>query len=538
MTTSNDNRNSITIAGLTLAVASLLAVGLGSTAYGAVGDKVQVVNATGFIDAEDVFCSIGLSFDGTHLYWDACNMGTIWITDTAPTPAVVDSRNFTAEIPEFPNAMAFDATRGVTYVGTQGQSVDGCPVYEIDHQGTFDDLSDDIVTELFTIPSASVSEEIGNCFVDGLAYNQNDPLAGADAIYVSGDAQERTGVYLLDGTLVQTINMTSIDPAASTTSGLAVGGDNLYIANNGGGDVLRASLPSLALLDQFVSADERQEDMECDPVSFGSTEVMWLRTTPQGGFFPNVATAFEIEPGTCEIGGGEEAVDVKKTYTFTDVNFEERCEEFEEVIDPETGEVVGEECVSFRPANINLDDDVFAEDLPFDEDDSKFFVNSTVHPRNDKILNYNPGQYYAVTNVTINSDVDGIKITENFGDCTARDGPNVSELNPNKVPGGAFVVIVTPDGDVFDVSGDLANDGKLAITGDGIITADIDEAVLAQSQVYMGVKFAPGLVGEKASSMMPDDLMCNNTETVEFESGGEVSDPIVAEADLKVVFKE
>ena len=55
------------------------------------------------------------------------------------------------------------------------------------------------------------------------------------------------------------------------------------------------------LIDQFTSGDTRQEDMECDPVTFAPTEVMWVRTTPQGGAFPDVITAFEIEPDTCNL---------------------------------------------------------------------------------------------------------------------------------------------------------------------------------------------------------------------------------------------
>jgi hypothetical protein len=280
-------------------LALILVAGMSTPAFAAVGDTVRVVDADGFIDSGDVFCSVGLSFDGSSLYWDACGTGTIWITDTNAVPNVIDSRNFAAEIPEFPNAMAFDAARGVTYVAAQNNDGQGCPIYEIDHKGTFNNLQDDTVSKLFT----AVSGNVGGCFVDGLAYSQNDPLAGTDALYISGDAQPTTGLYTLAGVFVQSIDMSSIDVGMTTTSGLAVGGSNLYSANNGGGDVFRATLPGLVLLDQFTSGDERQEDLECDPTSF-DVEVMWVRTTPQGGSFANVATAYEIEANTCGLGGG------------------------------------------------------------------------------------------------------------------------------------------------------------------------------------------------------------------------------------------
>jgi len=282
---------------------AVLLVGVNTIpAYAAVGDVISTVSPSNFIDSSG--CSVGLSFDGTHLYWDNCASGSIWISDTAsPTVNMVDVRDFSAEIPELPNAMAFDAIRGVTYVATQ--SCDGAgntsPVYEIDHQGTLNNLQDDTVTKLFSAPLA------GNCFIDGLAYNQNDPIAGADAIYISGDAQSVMHVLTLGGVLMSTIDTSLIAAGAATTSGVAVGGTNIYLANDGGGDVFRATLPGLVLVDQFVSADERQEDMECDPITF-AVQVMWLRTTPQGGAFPNVATAFEIEPDTCMLGGGDEMV--------------------------------------------------------------------------------------------------------------------------------------------------------------------------------------------------------------------------------------
>ena len=271
------------------------------SAYAAVGDILRVVDANGFIDPGN--CSIGLSFDGTHLYWTDCFDGRIWITDTAAVPTVIDVRDFSTEIPELPNAMSFDSARGVTYVATQFGGAT-CEIYVIDHKGTFNNLQDDTVSLLFAAPIA----EVGNCFIDGLAYNQNDPIAGADALYVSGDAQNVMSIYLLDGTLVSTVDTSLIAPGAATTSGLAVGGSILYLANNGGGDVFRASLPALTLIDQFVSDDERQEDLECDPVTFAPTDVMWLRTTPQGNPVDNFATAFEIEPDTCGLGGGGVAV--------------------------------------------------------------------------------------------------------------------------------------------------------------------------------------------------------------------------------------
>ena len=63
----------------------------------------------------------------------------------------------------------------------------------------------------------------------------------------------------------------AVDSALGLQSGLAIGGSNLYMGNNGGGEVHRASVtgsPPTALthIGLFSAVDDRVEDMECDSV--------------------------------------------------------------------------------------------------------------------------------------------------------------------------------------------------------------------------------------------------------------------------------
>jgi hypothetical protein len=270
-----------------------------SAASGAVGDVVaQITPQIG--DPGFYFCSIGVAFDGTSLYVDKCGDPNIFEISTADGSVV---SSFNPGIAEGPNALAFDAKRNGLWIGAQSCSFTGMPIH-------FWDFDDDSVTLMFTIPFALVNPAtgasfLGFCFDDGLAYNENDPNSGADdEIWFSDDVNGNLGLFRPDGTLVAGFNAFTVDPSLQLLSGLAVGGSNLYMANNGGGDVFRADITAgLALVDQFTSGDSRQEDMECDPITFAPTEVMWVRTTPQGGFFPNVVTAFEIEPETCGLGG-------------------------------------------------------------------------------------------------------------------------------------------------------------------------------------------------------------------------------------------
>ncbi|RMF29452.1 MAG: hypothetical protein D6752_05965, partial [Candidatus Nitrosothermus koennekii] len=269
----------------------------------AVGNVIKTINLDSIINATKVFCSIGVAFDGRYLYVDACDDPNIYKIDTdGNLISTFDVVN--AGSPVNPNALAYDAKRNGIWFGGQSCTNDDMPIQ-------FWDFDTNTVTTMFTISSSlnnpATSEPfLDACFVDGLAYNENDPNTGADdEIWFSDDINRNIGLFRPNGVLVNGFNATNIHPSLNTTSGLAIGGSNLYLGNNGGGDVFRADKDTMTLIDQFVHGDERQEDMECDPVTFAPIEVMWVRTTPQGGAFNNVLTAYEIEPGTCIIEHSE-----------------------------------------------------------------------------------------------------------------------------------------------------------------------------------------------------------------------------------------
>jgi len=275
------------------------------SAFAAVGDVIATT-----VMPTTATCSIGLSVDNQATprgYIDECGSGVIQQVNLL-TGASLDSRNFAAEIPELPNAMAFDASRGGNWICTQASTAAAAamPIYFQDFQGTFNTMADDTVSLefLITVPPAG---DFSFFFCDGLAINLNAAGAADDRLYFSDDINNLTEIYDVTGTHISTIDNTLVDASLQFASGLAVGGSFLYMGNDGGGDVFRADLAANPiqppLVDQFTSGDDRQEDMECDPLTFAPTEVMWVRTTPQGGIFPNVITAFEIAAQTCGIGG-------------------------------------------------------------------------------------------------------------------------------------------------------------------------------------------------------------------------------------------
>jgi hypothetical protein len=281
-------------------VALLLAAGLGALpAQAVVGDQVDQITVP--VSGVDTFCSVGLAFDGQSLYYDRCGDPNIYQIDPQ-TGALQDT--FNTGIAELPNALAFDVTRNGLWIGAQNCDAAGMPIY-------FWDFDDNSVTPMFTIPFSLTNPATGTsflnfCFTDGLAFNANNLRnPDDDELWFSDDVNRNIGLFRPDGTLVNGFDATTVDSSLSTNSGLAIGGPFLYLGNDGGGDVFRADISTdpLTLVDQFVSEDERQEDMACDPTTFAPTQVMWVRTTPQGGAFPDVITAFEIEPGTCGFGG-------------------------------------------------------------------------------------------------------------------------------------------------------------------------------------------------------------------------------------------
>ena len=270
----------------------------------AVGDVIHQLNATQLpVPGFPNHCSVGLAFDGTHLYYDICSDSKIYKIDpiTGALNATIET-NFTGFI-QGPNAMAFDVTRNGIWFGRQTclniNGTNNMPIY-------FLNLSDNSITLMFAVPAtllnpATNQSFLGFCFLDGLAFNANEPGEADDELWFSDDINPNLGIFRTDGTFVQGFDATTTNASLATLSGLAIGGSNLYMANNGGGKVFRANKTSLAFVDQFTSQEERLEDMECDPVTFSGMgkEVMWVRHTPQSVEADDLIDALETEPVPC-----------------------------------------------------------------------------------------------------------------------------------------------------------------------------------------------------------------------------------------------
>ncbi len=144
-----------------------------------------------------------------------------------------------------------------------------------------------VVTDtLFTAP---------NGCIDGLAYDGTD-----NTFFASGDVQTTIYHVKANGDVVDTRDVSGKLNGCGN-SGLAVGGDDLYMANNGCSQIYRVEKgmlnedPSL-----FASYPERLEDLECDDITFGAdgATVIWSKDA-----YDLFINAFEIGAKECGYGG-------------------------------------------------------------------------------------------------------------------------------------------------------------------------------------------------------------------------------------------
>jgi len=237
-------------------------------------------------------------------------------------------------------------------------------------------------------------------------------------------------------------------------------------------------------------------------------------------------------------------IQVSKHWSYTNVCFEKDNDndgEFNEDpidYDPTTGLPID-----------NDGDELFNEDpvdcpegtslgglLPMDGDN--YVLEAVIHPKNNKVKSYNPGQYYAVSTVNVTDDVEVLTIVEDWSDCC-----NISALNPKK--GGGRVVIVQVGGEINGepVPDPLAAYQILDATSDAIAvnatactaTATLED-VAAGTIIYMYVKFGPALKHQSWAGPYGPCINYNRASVVEEPTVPE--DWIEASANLTLVAKD
>ena len=147
----------------------------------------------------------------------------------------------------------------------------------------------------FAFTSATIS--VGT-FRDGIAFDGTD-----DTIWISGDVSTTIEHYTSAGALLGAITpKNSLGGTLGSISGVIVGvGDLLYLGRNGAVQIVQVKKTNGDFIASFASpGGARDEGLECDATNFAPTLALWSREFNSPGF----VSAIEIEPGTCECGGG------------------------------------------------------------------------------------------------------------------------------------------------------------------------------------------------------------------------------------------
>lgn len=180
--------------------------------------------------------------------------------------------------------MAWDVTRQVLW----GQLHNSNPV---------DVYLINVNTGVATFAWTSSTNSLG-IYRDGIAYDGTD-----DTVWISGDVSSTIEHYQSDGTFINAITPKNADgDTLGTISGVMVGaGDLLYLGRDGLTEIVQVKKSNGDFIASFTSpGGSRDEGLECDATNFAPTLALWSREYNAPGF----ASVIELEPGTCECGGG------------------------------------------------------------------------------------------------------------------------------------------------------------------------------------------------------------------------------------------
>ncbi|MDJ0867001.1 MAG: hypothetical protein QNK03_12890 [Myxococcota bacterium] len=289
-----------------LALGSIVLAGVAATPTGAARAAVGDLVATAALPVPGG--DVGIAFDGTRLYYNDAPGTNLLVSFEPGNPfgtrmAVVVTVG--GDIPIDLDAMAYDATRDLLWaVRYQTEEI-----YRVDKASGL---------ATFAFDLSGLCARCTGSFKDGLAFDAGDPRDPADdTLWWSYDLDWEVYQVDLAGKVLDVFDVRGPDAVAGTSddihpslsecgnSGIAVGGRNLYLGTDGCDTIVRVDVATKQFVDVLARPQSRPEDLECDPVSFAPREVMWVRQFEDSA---RVA-AYEIEPATCGLGGGEVEVD-------------------------------------------------------------------------------------------------------------------------------------------------------------------------------------------------------------------------------------
>ncbi len=279
-------------------------------AQAAVGDVVAAVE---FDTACPSGIGVGIAFDGVNL-WFSCTVFSDHFLEGAndlyrATTAGVVTASYKINTVDDTGigALAYDAGRNGIWVGW-GNAGGGASLGNVWFVSL--DAGKNVVTSAVVGNIAAEPGLLVFGLDDGLAY---DGLT--DDLYFSDDGATTIHHYdVVPGAVPAVGAHLDAFPWGGTTnynSGLAIGGSLLYEGADGGNHVWVVDKVTKAPSFDFVTSigQIRDEDLECDELTFAPTEVMWSIETYDTDFdgvggAHRLAGAYEIPAGSCVHGGG------------------------------------------------------------------------------------------------------------------------------------------------------------------------------------------------------------------------------------------
>ncbi len=228
-------------------------------------------------------CAVGtgVAFDGARLILSCWGSNQLWrvspadgaLVDTLTIAGVTDLRG-----------LAWDTFRGKLWACNGTQQV--------------------VLIDTAAQKATPVFMSLG-C-IDGLAYDGSDDTTWSGYQFASSIQH-----YHTNGTFIATLPLFGKIGSCGKT-GIAVGGDKLFIANDGCSQLFECA-KDLSTCSLTSTMPRPLEDLECDDATFAPKGAVW---SVDGA--DRVLTAWEIPAGTCGLGGAPPTATPTNTPTPTD----------------------------------------------------------------------------------------------------------------------------------------------------------------------------------------------------------------------------
>ena len=247
-------------------LATLVCAGMLMTSPAAAVQGANLRQITGGYSQGSCSINVGIAFDGTNLIITCYDYNVIDLISPS-NGSVVGSR--TIPLGGHFGAAAWDATRNKLWLCSN---------------------SNDILLVDLATSTAAFQFTGGGCF-DGLAYDGTD-----DTLWMSADASSPVNHYSTSGTPLGSF---PVNLGGYGNSGIAVGGPNLFLANDGGSQIYTADKNGTNIT-LFATFPARLEDLECDDITFASQGVGAIWSIDA---YDRTINAWETAKGLCGFGG-------------------------------------------------------------------------------------------------------------------------------------------------------------------------------------------------------------------------------------------